>query len=207
MYSMKSTDHARLLSKGKSFEYSTWQEFVKYSNDCFKQDFISFNGALLACKVSHISTSENKPILLYEHKLNKNQVTGVISEYWEFVLTGTPGLTYTPIIDENGNLSWELKDGTPSSINIKGPKGDKGEQGIQGKPGEKGDRGEKGEKGDSGNGNLEIGSGDPTQPGYEGDVYLDIDSGNFYKTSSNNWIPVGKISVEDSSLNIEWQDD
>lgn len=204
---MKSTDHARLLSKGKSFEYSTWQEFVKYSNDCFKQDFISFNGALLACKASHISTSENKPVLLYEDKLNKNQVTGIISEYWEFVLTGTPGLTYTPIIDENGNLSWELKDGTPSSINIKGPKGDKGEQGIQGKPGEKGDRGEKGEKGDSGNGNLEIGSGDPTRPGYEGDVYLDIDSGNFYKTSSNNWIPVGKISVEDSSLNIEWQDD
>lgn len=50
----------------------------------------------------------------------------------------------------------------------------------------RGEKGEKGEKGDSGNGNLEIGSGDPTQPGYEGDVYLDIDSGNFYKTSSNN---------------------
>lgn len=98
----------------------------------------------------------------------------------------------------------------------KGDKGDKGEmgpQGIQGirgeqgKTGEKGDKGDKGDKGASGNGNLEIGSGGPTQPGYEGDVYLDIDSGNFYKTSSNNWIPVGKISVEDSSLNIEWQDE
>lgn len=231
---MKNTDYARILSKGKSFDFSTWQEFTKYSNDCFKQDFVSFNGTLLACKISHISTVDNRPILLYEDPVHIDQVTGVNSEYWEFVLTGTAGLTYTPNIDEDGNLSWKLSGLPPISTNIKGPKGDQGIQGIQGEKGETGEKGDKGEvgpqgekgekgdigpqgipgiqgekgdKGESGNGNLELGSGNPSQIGNENDIYLDIDSGKFYRFSRNEWISVGQISVEDSSLNIEWQDD
>lgn len=73
---MKSIDHARLLSKGKSFEYSTWHEFVKYSNDCFKQDFVSLDNALYACKKTHLSTPDLRPGL---------------NEYWELVTEGVVG--------------------------------------------------------------------------------------------------------------------
>lgn len=41
---------------------------------------------------------------------------------------GTDGLTWRPIVDSEGNLSWQLNPdmGPPPTINIKGPKGDPG---------------------------------------------------------------------------------
>ena len=121
---MAGQDYARMLSRGKSFEYSTWQEFVKYSNDCFKQDFVSFENALLVCKKTHISNVHNRPELIYEEKDDANLVIGCKSEYWEFVISGIKG--------EAGS---------------QGERGPQGEQGIQG---EKGDIGLQGEKGDTG---------------------------------------------------------
>ena len=48
---------------------------------------------------------------------------------------GAPGTTFTPHLDENGNLSWTNDGGleNPSTQNIRGAKGDKGETGAAGK--------------------------------------------------------------------------
>ena len=47
------------------------------------------------------------------------------------------GATYTPSVDENGNLSWTNDKNleNPLTKNIKGPQGDKGEKGDKGDPG------------------------------------------------------------------------
>ena len=85
---MKNTDHARMLSKGKSFEYSPWHEFVKYSNDCFKQDFVSYNNSLFACKKTHLSTKDNCPEFNHD-----DQTFNYSSEYWELITASVPGTT------------------------------------------------------------------------------------------------------------------
>lgn len=69
-------------------------------------------------------------------------------------LQGESGVTFTPYIDSDGNLTWTNDGGltNPSSVNIRGEKGDKGDTGdpgLQGIPGERGEPGEKGEKGDA----------------------------------------------------------
>ena len=60
------------------------------------------------------------------------------------ITTGTNGATFTPAVDDAGNLSWSNDKGlaNPATVNIKGAKGDKGDTGA------KGDKGDKGEKGD-----------------------------------------------------------
>lgn len=62
---------------------------------------------------------------------------------------GKDGATFTPIVHENGEISWSNDKGlgNPETVNIKGPKGDRGEQGPKG---EKGDVGETGPQGPSG---------------------------------------------------------
>lgn len=99
---------ARILSKGKSIEHSKWGKYVQYTNDCFKQDFVSYGNSLLACVKTHFSDEDNAPELLYENKDNPYVVTGVKnSDYWELVLTGTLGAVYIPEYDYvSGILSW-----------------------------------------------------------------------------------------------------
>lgn len=48
--------------------------------------------------------------------------------------TGPAGATFTPHVDESGELSWTNNRGlaNPETVNIKGPKGDKGEKGDKG---------------------------------------------------------------------------
>lgn len=50
---------------------------------------------------------------------------------------GEKGITFTPAVDENGNLSWTNNGGVanPETVNIKGSPGDKGEPGGQGPQG------------------------------------------------------------------------
>lgn len=67
-------------------------------------------------------------------------------------------------------------------------------------------KGEKGEKGDRGGSNFEIGVTKPVWPGVSNDVYLDIETGIFYKFYKS-WNEVGKISVEGASVDLDWQDD
>ena len=114
---MAGQDYARMLSRGKSFEYSTWQELVKYSNDCFKQDFVSFENALLACKKTHISNVHNRPELIYEEKDDTNSAIGCKSEYWEFVISGIKGADGAKgdkgDKGESGNGNMEIGEGDP----------------------------------------------------------------------------------------------
>lgn len=65
---------------------------------------------------------------------------------------GDKGVTYTPVVDANGVISW-TNDGNlpnPQPRNITGPQGERGPEGIQGEKGPKGDTGNRGEKGERG---------------------------------------------------------
>lgn len=124
---MKANETARILSKGKSIEYSKWGPYVQYSNDCFKQDFVSYGNSLLACVQSHFSDEHNEPVLLYENSENPFNVTGVQNtDYWELVMTSDNGSVYIPEYnDETGILSWKLSSSTdsvkPVRIKLLGP--------------------------------------------------------------------------------------
>ena len=123
---MKGTTSARILSKGKSFDFSEWKPFVQYTNDCFKQDFVSYNNALLVCKETHLSTSDAPPTLLYENPDNQFVITGVDSPYWTYVMSGAPGMLYIPEYnDETGELGWRIstsaEDIDTVKIKLEGP--------------------------------------------------------------------------------------
>ena len=77
------------------------------------------------------------------------------------ITTGTNGATFTPAVDDAGNLSWSNDNGlaNPATVNIKGAKGDKGEKGDTGAKGDKGDKGDTGTKGADGQTpNISIGT-------------------------------------------------
>lgn len=123
---MKANQTARILSKGKSFEFSKWQPFIQYTNDCFKQDFVSYDNALLVCIKTHLSTSDEPPTLLYENPNNPYAITGVDSENWDYIMSGTPGLVYIPEYDDDtGMLHWRTsaapEDLNPIRIKMQGP--------------------------------------------------------------------------------------
>ena len=63
-----------------------------------------------------------------------------------------PGATFTPHVDENGNLSWTNDHDLPNpeTVNITGPQGPQGEKGDTGPQGPQGEKGEKGDKGADG---------------------------------------------------------
>lgn len=66
--------------------------------------------------------------------------------------TGARGITFTPVVDSKGNISWSNDGGleNPQTVNITGPQGDtgaKGDTGPRGDTGAKGDTGPQGEKG------------------------------------------------------------
>lgn len=54
---------SRDFYKGKSFRYSVWTQGHTYYNDDWYTDFVSYNGALLACNITHVAV--DKPRLLY----------------------------------------------------------------------------------------------------------------------------------------------
>lgn len=66
--------------------------------------------------------------------------------------TGARGITFTPVVDSKGNISWSNDGGleNPQTVNITGPQGDTGAKGDVGPQGEKGETGDAGPKGDKG---------------------------------------------------------
>lgn len=66
--------------------------------------------------------------------------------------TGARGITFTPVVDSKGNISWSNDGGleNPQTVNITGPQGDTGTKGDVGPQGEKGEAGDAGPKGDKG---------------------------------------------------------
>lgn len=66
--------------------------------------------------------------------------------------TGARGITFTPVVDSKGNISWSNDGGleNPQTVNITGPQGDTGAKGDTGPRGEKGETGDAGPRGDKG---------------------------------------------------------
>lgn len=63
--------------------------------------------------------------------------------------SGRDGVTFTPSMSDNGDLSWTNDGGlaNPQTVNLKGPKGDTGARGPAGADGAKGDTGPQGPRG------------------------------------------------------------
>lgn len=77
--------------KGKSFNYAhAWHTGIHYFNDSSNIDFVTYKNVLLACKKSHLSSSNSVPVIIYDTE-NPLQPIGVKSEYWSFVLSGIVG--------------------------------------------------------------------------------------------------------------------
>ena len=86
--------------------------------------------------------SNGELVLTYTDNTTDN-LGVVVGEDGQDATGGANGVTFTPSVDNDGNLSWTNDGGltNPTTVNIKGPQG---EQGIQGEKGEKGDTGTQG---------------------------------------------------------------
>lgn len=97
------TFHSRDYYRGKSFHYAgEWVEGAHYTSDDYTIDFVSKNNCLLACAKNHISSLENEPKDWIVS--DEGQITGIVSTYWDFVLSGTKSadITYQTIINALG---------------------------------------------------------------------------------------------------------
>lgn len=140
---------SREYYKGKSFNFAKeWHPGINYFNDNYITDFVSYKGTLLVCRRTHLSSNSNRPELLFEDPKDSNQPTGVKSEYWDFILAGTPGpggKVYIPNYNTStGELSWVISDNIESidPVNIKGEDGKDGRDGKDGKNGTNGKDGD-----------------------------------------------------------------
>ena len=133
-------------NKGKSFRFSEWNSSTLFSNDDYIQDFVSYMGSMYACIQTNTGIEPTNEL------------------YWKLVVSGQPGIqgiqgktgvTFTPHVDSQGNLSWTNDGGleNPVTVNIKGQKGDTGKDStVPGPQGESitgpvGPRGKQGEQG------------------------------------------------------------
>ena len=190
---MKANGIARILSKGKSIEYSKWNKDIYYSNDCFKQDFVSYGNSLLACVQSHQSSADNEPVLIYENPETQFNIIGVQNtDYWELVMTAGKDFVYVPEYDDTtGILSWKLSNTfesvTPVTIKLLGPwEHGTGEDsailGVQ----------------NSAEGNFSIAGGYQTKTSNDHEVSF----GKFNKTSENTAFSIGSGEDNEYRSNI-----
>ena len=70
---------------GKSFEYAgRWAPGQSYYNNNYRVTFITYKNCLLACNLTHTSSEETEPVILYEEGV----AVGVENIYWQLVLSG-----------------------------------------------------------------------------------------------------------------------
>ena len=73
---------------GKSFEYAgRWTPGQSYYNNNYRITFVTYKSCLLACNLTHTSSEETEPVILYEDGV----AIGVENIYWQLVLSGNPG--------------------------------------------------------------------------------------------------------------------
>lgn len=127
--------NSRDFYKGTSFKMAgEWMTNIHYFNDEYIIDFVAFEGALLSCIRSHISSSLNMPELVREN----DKIIGIKPNlFWAFVMAGVEGPVGKVWVPEvkNGIISWKLDDETPTSIpstNIIGPQGPEGKTPVLG---------------------------------------------------------------------------
>lgn len=204
--------NSRDFYKGTSFKMSGyWTPNTHYFNDEYIVDFVAWDGALLSCVRSHISSESNRPVVV---KDESGAVIGIkTNPYWIYVMSGTEGPAGKVWVPEvkNGIISWKLDDENPTSIpsaDITGPQGPEGKTPVLGLL-KKGDlyyltvNGEplkdpeteenvpvQGPKGDTGN---------PGPKGADGKTpVFKIENGNWMLSYDNNkWENLGKAVGED----------
>lgn len=83
---------------------------------------------------------------------------------------GKDGVTFTPSMSDDGDLSWTNDGGkaNPQTVNLKGPKGDTGARGPAGADGAKGDTGPEGPRGPQGEQGVQGADGAPGKDGADG---------------------------------------
>ncbi len=111
--------HSLDTKKGKSFNFAgKLKEGAYYFNDNFVQDFVTYNGALLACKRSHQCTADNMPELYVESSIIKDVV---LNPYWDYVFSGAYTSTSNIVnieYDSAGILIIHHVDGSITKINL-----------------------------------------------------------------------------------------
>ena len=124
--------NSRDFYKGTSFKMAgEWITNTHYFNDEYIVDFVSFEGALLSCIRSHISSSLNMPELVREN----DKIIGIKPNlFWAFVMAGVEGPAGKVWVPEvkNGIISWKESNTSPSSTPIENLKGEPGDTPIVG---------------------------------------------------------------------------
>ena len=73
---------------GKSFEYAgKWASGQLYYNNNYRVTFVTYKNCLLACNLTHTSSEETEPVILYKDEV----AVGVENIYWQLVLSGNAG--------------------------------------------------------------------------------------------------------------------
>lgn len=120
-----STPYVNDVNRGKSFNFSIWDDLTAYNNNALVQDFVTYAGAMYACIQSTLAGDVDP---------KTDTADGIIvGAHWVQVVRGiegpkgNSGNTYVPTVSETGTLSWKLNSGiAPKTVNIKGPQGDSG---------------------------------------------------------------------------------
>ena len=120
-----STPYVNDVNKGKSFNFSVWDNLTAYNNNALIQDFVTYAGAMYVC-INSVQAGDIDP------KMDTADGS-VVGNYWMQVVRGIEGPrgdsgnTYIPSVSETGTLTWKLNNGSaPKTVNIKGPQGDAG---------------------------------------------------------------------------------
>lgn len=120
-----STPYVTDTSKGKSFNFSEWDSLISYNNNALIQDFVSYEGAIYVC-IKSVLAGDIDPKTDTSNGAN-------CGEFWLQVVNGVEGprgkdgKTYTPVMSDEGTLSWKLNyDAAPKTVNLKGPQGNPG---------------------------------------------------------------------------------
>jgi hypothetical protein len=118
-------------TKGKSFNFSVWDEYTGYNNNALIQDFVSFDGALYAC-IKSVLAGDVDP----KTDTANGTVTG---NYWTLVITGIPGRDGRDGINgKNGVNGRDGRDGTAGQDGLDGMNGRDGKDGKNGTNGKDG---------------------------------------------------------------------
>lgn len=110
------TQHSRDYYRGASFHWSgEWMVGAHYLSDDYTIDYVVHGQVLLACAKSHLSTLDNEPKDFITDE--SGTVIGVVSTYWDFVLSGIVGKS--PGIKIQDNYWYICKDtGVPEEQQV-----------------------------------------------------------------------------------------
>ena len=125
MLKRTSTPYVNDINKGKSFNFSAWDNLTAYNNNALIQDFVTYAGAMYVC-INSVQAGDVDP------KMDTADGS-IVGNYWMQVVKGVEGPrgnsgnTYIPSVSETGTLTWKLNNGSaPKTVNIKGPQGNAG---------------------------------------------------------------------------------